>query len=210
LRPIDGTTEPSYRESGIFMVHHGYLPEHGRVKDKTERNERLLLKELENNPDNPYLLYQLGKSFFVGERDLQKACEYFEKALNAGADVKVGYTYDLVECYGYALLNTEQYEKALILRDTYSVFYDEKVKFRFLTAHIYMNNCMFTEAVECFDSCIDADITDKSGITSYLAYYNIGIILECVEMLEDAIAVYKCCGNYEPALTRLAELSGGR
>jgi len=208
LRSTVGHANIALKNVGIYMDHHGYLPEHNKVNDKLERNELLLLAELKKQPDSPYLLYQLGKSYFVNDRDLTKACDYFERALTAGADVKVGYTYDLVECYGYALINTGQYEKALILRDTYSIYYDDKVQFRFLSGHIYQNNGMFIEAVDIYESCIGADENDQSGISSYLAYYNIGVILECVEMFEDAIAVYKSCGDYEPALLRLAELKG--
>jgi len=206
LRAVDGVAGLLLKDVGISMVHHGYLPEYNKIDAKLERNENLLLAELKNQPENPYLLYQLGKSYFCNDRDLLKACECFEKALNFGADVKFGYTYDLVECYGYALINTGQYEKALSLRDTYSIYYDDRAQFRFLTAHIFQNNGMFAEAVDSYESCLDADAKDKSGITSYLSYYNIGVILECAGMPDDAAAVYKSCGDYPPALARLAEL----
>ena len=40
------------------------------------------------------------------------------------------------------------------------------------------------------------------------SYYNMGVILECVGMVEDAINMYNNCGDYEPALKRLRELRG--
>ena len=46
------------------------------------------------------------------------------------------------------------------------------------------------------------------GITSFLSYYNIGVILECVGMTKDAVQMYKNCGDYEPAAQRLNELLG--
>jgi hypothetical protein len=66
---------------------------------------------------------------------------------------------------------------------------------------------MLVEAVECYESCIGADAIDYSGITSFLSYYNIGVILECIGMIEDAVQMYENCGAYEPAAARLAELS---
>lgn len=207
LKPTDGRSDLKLKDVSISMDHHGYLPEHDKVNAKLERNERLLLKELKKKPKSPYLLYQLGKSYFCNDRDLQKANEYFEKALKAGADVNVGYTYDLVECYGYALLETGNYEKALALKERYSLHYDKNLPFRFLTAHIYQNNGMFIEAVESYESCIGADIYDSSGINSFLSYYNIGVILECVGMLEEAVEMYKNCDDYEPARERLKELT---
>jgi hypothetical protein len=189
------------------MVHHGYLPEYNKVVTKLERNEKLLQKELEKKPKDTYILYQLGKSYFCNERDLQKACEYFNKALSADTDTNAGYTYELVECYGYALINTGQYDKALALREEFSAYYINNVQFRFLSAHIYQNNGMFQEAVESYESCIGVDVFDPTGITSFLSYYNIGVILECVGMIEDAVTMYNNCGDYEPALVRLNELN---
>jgi hypothetical protein len=65
---------------------------------------------------------------------------------------------------------------------------------------------MFQEAVESYESCIGVDTFDPTGITTFLSYYNIGVILECVGMIEDALAMYQSCGDYEPAKKRLAEL----
>jgi hypothetical protein len=65
---------------------------------------------------------------------------------------------------------------------------------------------MLQEAVGCYESCIGADVFDSNGIASFLPYYNIGVIFECVGMIEDAILMYTSCGDYEPAKHRLAEL----
>ena len=191
----------------VLLAHHGYLPEFERVEQKLLRNEKLLLAELEHAPDDSYILYQLGKSYFCNERDLVKACDYFEKALSGNPNRSLEYVYDTVECYGYALINTGQYKEALDFVVKNATYYADKPQYRFLTAHILQNNGMFVEAVESYESCIGADITDFSGITSYLSYYNIGVILECIEMVDDAILMYKNCGDYEPALLRLAELT---
>ena len=194
------------REAPIRAIHHGYLPEIMQGKGKLERNEKLLLKELESNPDDSYLLFQLGKNFFIGGRDLPKACVYFEKALSCNDDPRIDHIYKTVECYGYALINTGQYKKALKLMEKYAKQCNGIPQFRFLSAHIYQNNGMLIEAVECYESCIGADAADYKGITSYLSYYNMGVILECVGMLEDALKMYENCGDYEPAVKRLAEL----
>jgi hypothetical protein len=66
---------------------------------------------------------------------------------------------------------------------------------------------MLQEAVESYESCIGVDVFDPTGITSFLSYYNIGVILECVGMIKDAVTMYHNCGDYEPAITRLNELN---
>ncbi|MDR2599996.1 MAG: glycosyltransferase, partial [Oscillospiraceae bacterium] len=198
IRAIDGQYIIPMKDTGIFFNHHGYLPEYNKVQAKLERNEKMLKKELKKNPDDPYILYQLGKSYFCNNRDLSKACEYFKKSLKSKVDVNIGYTYELVECYAYALINTGKNESALRLMSEFYDFYIDKIRFRFLLAHGYQNNGMFIEAVEAYESCLDADENDKTGISSYLSYYNIGVILECLDMKDEALGMYGNCGDYEP------------
>ena len=207
IAPI-GENKKIIKNAPIHIVHYGYAAEFKKARGKLERNERLLKKELSGNPGDPYLLYQLGKCYFDAERDLPQACGCFEKALATSPDYRLEYVYNLVECYGYALINTGKYAKAMRLIERFAKHYSGKPQYRYLTAHVYQNNGLFTEAVEQYESCIGADIVDYSGITSYLSYYNIGVVLECVGMVEDAIATYKNCGDYEPAIERLQELTG--
>jgi len=190
----------------ITGIHYGYDPQVKASKGKFERNSTMLEEALQKQPDDPYILAQLGKCYYVNGMDLYKACDYFERALTIGDDYRLEYIYTSVEQYGYSLLNTEQYEKALEHIHKYSKLYNHKPEFQFLSAHIFQNNGLFQEAVESYESCINADIFDPQGITSFLSYYNIGVILECVGMIEDAIEMYKKCGDYEPALKRLVEL----
>jgi len=208
VTPFDGRLLV-IKEVPILTIHHGYLPEVKQAKGKHERNIRMLTKALEERPGDPYLLFQLGRSHYNDGGDLSKACYYFEKVLSSGEDVRLDFFFMTVELYGYALINTGQFERALELRDNYSDAYWNDPAFRFLSAHIYQNCGMLIEAVECYESCIGADIDDHRGITSFLSYYNMGVILECVDMLDDAVRMYESCGDYEPALNRLAEIAAG-
>ena len=190
----------------VQMIHYGYSPDVKEAKGKLERNEKMLIKALTDNPNNPYLLYQLGKCYFDGQSNLTLACSCFEKALLPLTDFSLSYIYRLVECYGYALINTGQNDKALEHMKKYSAHYEGMPQFRFLMAHVLQNNGMFIEAVEYYESCIGTGIVDYRGITSFLSYYNMGVILECVGMTEDAKEMYKNCGDYKPAAKRLADL----
>jgi len=192
----------------LVTLHYGYMPDVKEAKGKFERNLQMLEEELAERPNDPYILAQIGKCYYVNGGDLLKACEYLEKALSFNEDYRLEYIYTTVEYYGYSLINTGQYEKALEHISRYIEHYSVKPEFRFLLAHVFQNNGMFQEAVECYESCIGADIYDDNrGITSFLSYYNIGVILECVGMVDDAIVMYKNCGDYEPAKLRLAEIN---
>jgi len=206
VEPI-GNDEKILKEIPVTLIHHGYLPEVSDKKGTHERNARMLKEALEKKPNDPYLLYKLGNAYYY--KDMETACEYLEESLKYVTDYRLIYVYEAVETYVYALINTGQYEKALEVKDKYAKHYKNKPQFRFLEAHVFQNNGMFQEAVECYESCIGAGGVDYRGITSFLSYYNIGVILECVGMIEDAIEMYKSCGDYEPALSRLKELGNG-
>ena len=116
----DGGTYEMYR-TGLSFLHTGYdLPEEQR-KEKAERNIRLLEKELDHLKKQQelrgtqteeefvskisYVLYQLGKSYYM-EKDYEKACIYFSQGLSYDLEPKLEYVIDMVETYGYALLNS--------------------------------------------------------------------------------------------------------
>ncbi|SEW09044.1 glycosyltransferase [[Clostridium] fimetarium] len=183
----------------ITVLHNGYGGEELRLR-KAERNIDLLNKELEISEDT-YILYQLGKSYYMIS-NYQKACEYFSKGLEYDINPELEYVIDMVETYGYSLINTKQYKTALQFENIYDQF-GNTADFQFLMGLIYMNNEMFEKAIEEFEKAIRCKYSRVIGVNSYLAWYNIGVILECLEYKDDAIMYYKKCGSYEKALERL-------
>ncbi|WP_141631217.1 glycosyltransferase family 2 protein [Mobilicoccus pelagius] len=63
---------------GVVLRHDGYLPEQSRRKQG--RNERLLLRSLNDDPGNPYLLFQVGRERQIAG-DFAGACAAYEQAL---------------------------------------------------------------------------------------------------------------------------------
>jgi Predicted O-linked N-acetylglucosamine transferase, SPINDLY family len=185
----------------ISVEHFGYTEEDIMEKMKVIRNESLLLKELQKNPKDPYVLYQLGKTYFIGKR-YYKALNYFRESIEVLEDEKFEYAEDLIESYGYSLLNTKKYKEALSL-EKYINRYSELADFNFLIGLIYMNNGKFEDSIKTFMKCTNLVESKSEGVNSYLAYYNIGIIYECLGAKDKAIEFYKMCKNYEPAIERL-------
>ena len=70
-----------------------------------------------------------------------------------------------------------------------------------------MNNALFDEAIRQFLQATKLQDYSVEGVNSYLSYYNIGVIYECAGMPKEAIAYYKMCNNYEPALAGLQRIS---
>lgn len=198
--PIDGVLPGDIYDAPVNIHHGGYDGGIETRRKKTERNIELLLKELADEGENPYTLYQLGKSYYMQE-DYMAACQYFDKALYYDLDTRLEYVQDMVESYGYALINSEQYEKAMQL----SAIYDEfavNADFVFLMGLIYMNNAKFTEAIGEFIKASRMSVYKMDGVNSYRAYYNIGVIYECLGQKDKARIYYGKSGDYEPALSR--------
>jgi len=183
----------------ITVLHNGYGGEETR-KSKAERNIALLKRELEIRED-PYMLYQLGKSFYM-IAEYQKACECFSKGLEFDVNPELEYVIDMVETYGYSLINTRQYETALQFENIYDQF-GNTADFLFLMGLVYMNNEMYEKAIEELEKATRCKQSRVIGVNSYLAWYNIGVILECLGYKDDAIMYYKKCGSYEKAVERL-------
>lgn len=152
----------------------------------------------------PYVLYQLGKSYFLME-DYVAACTYFDKGLAFDLDPKSEYVIDMVESYGYALINSGREKDALSFEGIYEEF-SPSADFLFLMGLIYMKNARFDEAIQEFLNAAGKKTAKTVGTNSYLAYYNIGVILECLGNLKEAVFFYQKCGAYEKAEQRLAIL----
>ena len=188
----------------LTFYHAGYSTPDIR-KAKTSRNIPLLEAELQANGANPYILFQLGQSYF-GLADYENALPYFEEALSMDVNEQEEYVQTLVESYGYCLLYLQQYNTALGLEGIYSIFC-KRADFVFLMGLIYMNNAIFDKAIEEFLKATTISNYVVDGVNSYKAYYNIGVICECSGNSNDAIKYYRKCGNYAPALKQIGRLS---
>lgn len=188
------------KDIDIRVEHFGYTSQELSRTNKLARNINLLNEAIESNPNDPYLYYQLGKSYYVS-KEYKKASEFFEKALSYKIDYKLEFVVDLIETYGYSLINASKYNEALKLKK-YEEYYNN-ADFYFLMGHIYMNNSKFELAVEKFLKCTKFKASKVEGVNTYLAYYNIGVIYDVIGFRVEAINYYKMCKEYKPALIRL-------
>lgn len=196
----------------IIVEHAGYDLSEEKREEKTRRNIGLLLSELERlsslemeTDEIPYILYQLGKSYYMAG-NYKMACEYFARGLSYDLNPKLEYVIDMVETYGYALINSNRSGDALFFENIYEEF-GKSADFQFLMGLIYMNNVCFEEAVAEFQKATQHSECKSQGVNSYLAYYNIGVIYECLEKTDLARRYYGKCGKYPLACERLEKLT---
>lgn len=72
------------------------------------------MMDLMENGASPYTYYQIGKSYYM-QKDYEKASEYFEKGLEYDLNPKLEYVQDMVETYGYSLLNQKRIQEMMFL-----------------------------------------------------------------------------------------------
>ncbi|MCV9877773.1 glycosyltransferase [Brenneria izbisi] len=184
-------------DAPLSFIHSGYIKDIIESKNKISRNITLLQRAIDESKDDPYLYYQLGKSYYL-DKNYALAEKSFETSLHLQKDRYHDYNEVLIECYGYCLINTAQYEKALeILK--YEDFCTS-TDFIFLKALILMNNADFQNAIDTFQLCTRMESGRKKGVNTYKANYNIAVILECFGMKPEALEYYQKCGNYKLAL----------
>lgn len=188
----------------LSFKHDGYVGNKEQIISKGKRNVSLLLKELEESPEDVYILYQIGKAYFMME-DYENAQEYFGRALEYEVEPSYEYVQDLVETYGYALINCGRPSIAVLL-DTVEAEFGHSADYRFMLGLAYMNNGQFDKAVNSFNMATKVDKGKMQGVDSYLAWYNMGVIFECLGDMKRASKYYKKSGNYEKAIIRLKEI----
>lgn len=184
----------------VVVAHDGYDGSEEERHKKAKRNIALLQAELSERPDDVYIQYQLGKSYYMSEA-YEQAVDIFRAALEYDVNPKLEYVVDMVETYGYALLKTDRAEEALCFENIYDEFGDSS-DFKFLMGLIYMNNGCFEEAVNEFEKATAYVTARTIGTNGFLSYYNAGVIRECLGQLEEAASYYKKAGDYQKAKER--------
>ncbi|MDA4175870.1 hypothetical protein NY836_00170, partial [Escherichia coli] len=78
-----------------------------KLDRKRGRNHALLQQELAEHPNDPYILYQLGKDFEINLKDPAQAAAHYQRALTT-APKTAPYRHDLCICLLACLSKTKQ------------------------------------------------------------------------------------------------------
>ena len=86
----DSITEKNlkYEKIDVVLHHFGSLKEAGLIKDKTEKYSKIILKQLEENPESARYNYQAGR-MYIGKGDLSNALEHFKKTAKLEPNYKL-------------------------------------------------------------------------------------------------------------------------
>ena len=204
LRAFDGHIYTRY-DLSLTTDHGGYNSSREDLEKKVKRNNDLLFKMLEENPNNPYVLFQIGQSYNMLDDD-ENACHYYGKGLEYVADPRLEYVQMMVVQYGYCLLHLQRYEEALLLENIYDEF-GNTADFVCLMGLIYLRTGNYIKAMQEFLKATDFDTARVEGANTFIPTHNLASINEVLGNTETAIALYKKCGNFQPSLERLKALT---
>jgi hypothetical protein len=168
----------------VEAIHVGYAisPEEMRVKQ--QRNLDMLHEELEKNPGDPYVQFQIGQSLYI-LKNYEEAVDYFEKALDNDLDYNLTYVVLLIcdLAAGYGRLGRQADAMALMNK------YEDKCKtpkYIFTHGTVYYENEEYLKALLLFLKVVAMpDAQDKGEM-----------LLDCYENI---IAIYNRMGQPDMA-----------
>lgn len=187
----------------IEIDHVGYLGSGKLLQEKAMRDMELLLKEVAQNPQEPYNYFQIAQSYML-MRDEENAFLYFQKAMEHRPEPQADYTHILVYNYGHLLLERNRLDEASVLL-TYYEYYSDNMDYLCLIGLYYLHLNQPLKALQEFVKALTAPERD-AGDPRKPSYY-IGYIYELFGKTEIAKTHYQNCGeDYAPALEALSRL----
>jgi len=193
------------------LWHDGYLE-----TQKSDRNVKLLQRELEAAPDSAYYLFQLAIEY-SSLNQTQKAFEMLQKAFSL-VRPEEPFAPNLVVDYLYAIIELKQFQTGLQVIQEARPFFDDFPDFHLACGLFYMNlvrsnpaqYVSYLSQIEpCFQRCLALGETSRyksvKGTGSFLAHYNLGTLYHVFgeEVAAKACFEKAAALGYEPAAKML-------
>lgn len=201
-----GSTYYTRYDIPLTVDHFGYDSDSEEERlAKAERNNRILFKEIEQNPDEPYFYFQVGQSYnFI--YDYENAYKYYKKAFELPLITDQIWVQVMATAYLNCMTHTgRSLEAVLFFENTYDTFANDASFFNNMgIAYLNINEPLkammeFVKAAQCPNA-------REEGSNTYIPYYNMGLVNEMMGNLPAAIDFYKRSGDYPLAVERLHEL----
>jgi glycosyltransferase involved in cell wall biosynthesis len=197
------------------LWHDGYLD-----TQKSDRNLKLLLAELEREPDNAYLLHQLGIEY-ISVDQIENAFQSLSKAFaraKPGDPFAPNIAVDLL----YAAMALKKFEAGMEVIGKSAKFLEDFPDFHLARGLFYMNLIRSDPAryagelpkiEQSFQHCLGLGETDKyksvRGSGTFLANYNLGVFYYTFGNTNGARKCFETAAvqGYEPAAAMLKKLN---
>ncbi len=158
-------------EMPVDAVHHGYNITGEEMREKQLRNLRLLGKQLEKDPRDPYIWFQIGQSQFV-LTNYDKAADAYEMSLSLNPDMERFFAEYLIESLSKAYLNLDRTQEAVDLLLKYAELFKTS-KYVFAIACAYQENKQMLQALIHYIKATTMKDRDALGDSLFVCYNNI-------------------------------------
>ncbi len=224
LVPVAG--EAFQAPTGLQYLHGGY-EEPEALLARSERNRRILLRELEQCPDDEYYLYQLGKTDFC-RKEYAGAAQAFEKSLEnmhfsgtslptgaRGRPVSEDVLIDLLTCLAYARANLGQYRKACDLLEQHRAMEHPACRwadFPHALGYLYLMLGDVRRSRDAFMAALQLGSKKElvRGTGSFRTHYHLGLLAEAEGNLGAALGHYleslQACPDHRATISRCVDL----
>ena len=177
----------------IRIRHFGYLDSVVAKKDKRGRNIPILLRELEKEPENPFMLFNLGNEY-MAQRDYQRALELYEKA-HARYNRNESYAPHLLFRSAMCCYNLERYGKAVTTLEEGLRVLPRCTDMEFLKGLIYVDWRRDTLAIESFQKAIamgepPATLRFSDGCATVRPLFSMALVYERQHDYAKAVECY--------------------
>ena len=193
-------------DSGIKILHLGYMQSAVAEKQKKQRNLAIALRECEAHPNDGFRSFNLGVEY-VRLKDWPKAiaafaCAHHERAPDA---LWVPRFYKI---FISALMQNDKWEQAQeILHEALAMFPDYTDLYYLQGVACYQRQEWFC-ALNSYSRCIEMGdppippYTVERGISSYRAYFAIGQVYQSVGKIAEAAVAYREAFQLNPQFTQ--------
>lgn len=181
-------------EIALTIGHDGYAD--AQLERKRGRNQPLLLAELRDAPDDPYIHYQLGKDAQM-RGDERSASEHFATALSRTA-ANANWRHEMVVCHLHALAKSGQLDEAIEFAETQRADWAHSPDFHFVLGDVLLDCAMadpanavghwLPHACASWERCLT--IGEQPGLEggvpgrgSHLARHNLDLVRAQLAML---------------------------
>ena len=193
----------------LTVDHVGYSKGMDSMIRKAKRNNDLLLKEIEKNPEEPYFYFQIGQSY-NSIFDYDNSYLYYKKAFDLPWHPAEPWVPIMVTAFINSMNHTGRSEVALTcFLPLYNRFADD-ANFLCSMGNIYLNLTppQPLKAMSEYIKALQCPTAREEGANTFIPYYNIGLVNEMLGNMPSAISFYEKAASlgFRPAIDKLTAL----
>ncbi|QCX34238.1 glycosyltransferase [Caloramator sp. E03] len=210
---MDKNRKDAIKVENIRFYHYGYINKTVKDKNKRKRNMEIIEKELQREPNNGFMLFNMGSEYYALE-DYKKALEYYEESYKS-FNPNLGYTPKLLIRMASCYEQLGIYEKELWIIESGLRLYPNFTDLEFLKATTYFKLQKYTLAIKSLNKCIEMGeapsyLNCLLGVGTFRPYFLLSTIYYLNGDYDEA---YKCCietlkirPNFMDAFYRIADI----